>query len=661
MNVLGAPQVIPRTAEVERAASEWHQASIDIGRRLTATAHWADGRCTWLISDSPAAGVVDAARVPAGGLVYQGSAGIALFLAELANLTGDAAAAHTATGAARHALAMGAQLPGRAFGFHTGRVGIAYACARVGRLLDDEAVLDSALDLLVPLQGQEHEDGGIDVIAGAAGAIPALLVLAEWLGKNSLRAMAERLGHHLLTTAVQEPAGWCWTAQPMCDRRLTGYAHGASGAIHAMVELYAATGDGRYRYAAEQGLAYERSFFDARQENWPDFRSRDVSSYYYDHRLPELQAMLRSGWRRERPPLGYMMAWCHGAPGIALARMRAYEVLGAAHLADEARAALRATAQSLPHGPDNGSLCHGTTGNCEPLLEAERLWPGHGWLRPAEDCMRRGLERARTAGHWPSGVADRAADPSLMLGDAGIGLFLLRLANPEVPSVLLVRGDRSRPSNVRDDAGALRRRYVLGYFGRTLGALETQCPGISADALAAQEGRLVSDVAAAARVIEEHVARSPLAERAALEEIWAPERRRYERALAPTPFVETWMTRLARPALDARARVELRFRRSAEAEVVVSPATARDRDERPRKPFVVHQQGTLVHCTPVGDFTALVLEIREPETIASCTDRLMRAVEAPESTRADWLRLVTDQLFAAYERGILELHEEDTP
>src|ERR1700756_4215217 len=110
-----------------------------IGRRVAAAAEWEGDGATWTIMspdrDRPELRVAKAAK--ASGTVYEGTAGIGLFLAELWSATGrsDAELARAALGAIRHALADSAQLPESAYGFHGGRVGIAYAAARIGRLL----------------------------------------------------------------------------------------------------------------------------------------------------------------------------------------------------------------------------------------------------------------------------------------------------------------------------------------------------------------------------------------------------------------------------------------------------------------------------------------------------------------------------------------------
>jgi lantibiotic modifying enzyme len=95
------------------------------------------------------------------------------------------------------------------------------------------------------------------------------------------------------------------------------------------------------------------------------------------------------------------------------------------------------------------SLCHGIAGNAEVLAA------GHGVLTREETAGAEPrssepaglLERAaRACGHrisrrrvgWEEDPDDQ---PGLMLGLAGVGLFLLRLHDPSVPSPLLLRPD----------------------------------------------------------------------------------------------------------------------------------------------------------------------------------------------------------------------------
>jgi lantibiotic biosynthesis protein len=158
-------------------------------------------------------------------------------------------------------------------------------------------------------------------------------------------------------------------------------------------------------------FAYERRWYNAAQANWPDFR--------------------RSGGT-SRTARQFSTAWCHGAPGIALSRLRARHPAPTPEIASELYAALettrRATAAMLNAPETSFCLCHGLTGNAEVLnLCADGAEPSLVW-RVATHCRR--SARAETA---PS----PDAAPGLMLGRSGIGLFYLRLFDPSVPSALL--------------------------------------------------------------------------------------------------------------------------------------------------------------------------------------------------------------------------------
>ena len=96
-----------------------------IGARLVEQALWDGEVCTWTIqkpevqSDRAYEAVPD---IAAGGL-YQGTAGIALFLATLYKHTAEPSLKRTAAGALGHALADASAWAPNSFGFHSGRLG----------------------------------------------------------------------------------------------------------------------------------------------------------------------------------------------------------------------------------------------------------------------------------------------------------------------------------------------------------------------------------------------------------------------------------------------------------------------------------------------------------------------------------------------------------
>jgi hypothetical protein len=127
-----------------------------------------------------------------------------------------------------------------------------------------------------------------------------------------------------------------------------------------------------------------------------------------------------------------------------LSRLRAFQITGDGVHKAEAIAALETTAAVTERALDgrmNFSLCHGVAGNADVLLTGAALFGSE--LPHAATVARlvaaRGIERYAVAESWPSGAG--ASSPALMIGQAGVGHFYLRLARPETPSVLLIDVD----------------------------------------------------------------------------------------------------------------------------------------------------------------------------------------------------------------------------
>ena len=204
--------------------------AVRIARRVAAKAEWSGDAATWTVMspdrENPSLRVAKPAT--ASGTLYEGTSGIALFLVETWAATGktDDDLARTALAAVRYALNEVPQLPESSFGFHGGRVGVAYAAAVVGRHLGRPELLREAEEVLRPMVGKETQDRGMDVIGGAGGAVQALIALSAWLEDAALPLeMAKRLAEHLIDAAEHEPDGWAWgTMRGSSQRHLCGYA-----------------------------------------------------------------------------------------------------------------------------------------------------------------------------------------------------------------------------------------------------------------------------------------------------------------------------------------------------------------------------------------------------------------------------------------------------
>jgi type 2 lantibiotic biosynthesis protein LanM len=372
------------------------------------------------------------AVLPLGTDLYDGLPGVALFLAYLGAISREeryTALAQAALAALRRQLERGRDSLTPVGGF-TGWGGVIYTLTHLAALWEEPALLAEAevvVELLPPLIERDEQ---LDVIGGAAGCLGSLLALHRRAPSAPTLAAAVRCGERLLARAQGQAQGIGWVTPIPAAGPLTGFSHGAAGMAWALLELAALAGGERFRTAALAAIAYERGLFSAEAQNWPDLRDPETAG------------------RGARGRPSFMTAWCHGAPGIGLARLR-----GLPHLDDERTPAEidAALGTTLAHGfGDNHSLCHGDLGNLELLLQASETLAEPRWRAEADRLAATILGDIEREG-WACGLPGRVESPGLMTGLAGIGYGLLRLAEPaRVPAVLVLEPPR--------DSAALRFR-----------------------------------------------------------------------------------------------------------------------------------------------------------------------------------------------------------
>lgn len=395
--------------------------AVQVGDRLSRHALTAEGASTWigLVSQRGERWWIS----PLGPDLYEGVAGIALFLAHLGLVADEKHYVELARGALRTLREQVARDGFReSIGGFAGYGGHVYVMSRLAALLDDASLLSDADMAIRAISSLIDQDTGIDVIAGSAGCIGALLSSYRARPTEETLAAALQCGEKLLASSVETQQGLAWHLDAVSSRPLGGFAHGTAGMSWALLELASATSETRFRDAAIEAIRYDRSLFSPKARNWLDVRD-DVAS-----------ARLSVGTDE-----GTCLAhWCHGAGGIGLSRIRCQRHWDDGAVREEIEDALKAT---IAHGfGSNHCLCHGDFGNLELLAEAQRAFPESRWgsefARVSSDVLASIEERGCITGHVLG-----LESPGLMLGIAGIGYGMLRIVAPErVPSVLLLDG-----------------------------------------------------------------------------------------------------------------------------------------------------------------------------------------------------------------------------
>lgn len=396
-----------------------------IGDRICREALWDADSCYW--SDEVVEvfenGDVSLGSGPVGADIYSGACGIALFLTRLYGLSPREAYRVTAEGAIEYALSqLVAFGPEEHIGFYGGYTGVAYALVEVGEAFANERFAVEGLAKVSQMKEDDPRLHGLDVIFGSAGAIASLLAIFQRHPSQPVLDLACRYGDHLIETAHRTDLGWSWNTigAPNADHKndMVGFSHGTAGIGWALLELSDVTGDNRFRSGAEGAFRYERHWFSPEMENWPDLR---------DYIQPA-----------ERFPV----AWCHGAPGIGLSRLRAYEITRGADYLVEAQAAVRTTIKQMSRPLDGGnySICHGVAGNADVLIYASQMLGDPALRGVADQRGAAGIARyGKGETPWPCGTYSGRETMGLMQGLSGIGYFCLRLYDSDnVPPLTII-------------------------------------------------------------------------------------------------------------------------------------------------------------------------------------------------------------------------------
>jgi lantibiotic biosynthesis protein len=410
-------------------SERFRSAGLALAEGLAAQAVWHEGRCTFHGATAP-----QSLRHPprwrsVGGDVYEGSAGCARFLGRAAAAGAGEGVRRCAHGAIAHALQ---RVEG--WSLFSGAMGSGLVAIELADTADDPGLRAAGLGLVGRASERALADGSpYDLLSGLAGVVLGLLAVATRDPAGPWLERAQRMGERLLGAAVEEaapgedgaPLSWPLARdEPM---RLCGLAHGAAGVALAFEALARQVLGSDWARAARRARAFERLHYSPLHGSWADLRPAEGGDSEAAAGEPS------------RPHL-----WCHGSVGIGAERLLA-RMLDPLTRSDAyaALAGAKLHAQVLlagPRGPGagdalNASLCHGLAGLIDLFIDAWRWSGDSSWMALAEALGDLMIDDARRQEGWRCGVPGGWAAPGLLLGHAGIGWALLRLADPEgVPS-----------------------------------------------------------------------------------------------------------------------------------------------------------------------------------------------------------------------------------
>jgi len=453
--------------------------AVAIGERLLAKRVFArDGGFTWLGLTGYGTAANPLRTVKLGPYLYDGTAGVALFLAAMERIFGGSGYGEAALRALvplRRKMSELIADPERRdrlpmpIGGLIGIGSLIYSFLKIGEWLGEPELAQEGHQLTLFLTPERIAlDERVRIQTGSAGAILALLALdsrhpePNQAGRRPLSIAAECAAHLLDQRIPHETGPRVWRLSP--DKPPLGdFGYGTAGIVYALLRLNEREPNGEIRQAVEEGLAFINSLYSPEHESWRDVRAdfealhggpeagtwRDWWASGAQDPMTQLNDRSRD---QDRDPLSggsresFPSSWCHGSAGIALGGVAALDLSPSPGLrAQEVIRALERLRRQVevPRFAEQGAddLCCGHMGRIEVLLEAALRLQNPRLLDTARSLATRLVLRGRTDGRYRISAArgSRAYSPALFQGEAGIGYTLLRLARPEsLPCLLLL-------------------------------------------------------------------------------------------------------------------------------------------------------------------------------------------------------------------------------
>jgi lantibiotic modifying enzyme len=356
--------------------------------------------------------------------LYSGVPGVVLFFLQATPPTGAPAYLEQARGGADFLLARMSTVGGT--GLYEGLSGIGFALEETFKATQDEKYRRGFLDALDRIRaGAKAAGSGIewspttDIISGGAGTGLFLLYAYRETGDRAWLDLAAEAGSRLAELGRPENGGLKWAMDPSFPRLMPNFSHGTAGIAYFLAALYKETKRPEFLEAALAGAKYLLSVANTEGE-----------SCFVFHDEPDNTGL-------------YYLGWCHGPVGTARLFFLLSEVTGDRTWLDWVRKSANGLLKSgipeqeTPGFWNNAGICCGLAGVGEFFLDLYRALGDPAYLAFSKRVAGRLLAKATIVDlrmFWVQAEHRTRPDylfaqTGYMQGAAGIGTFLLRLAD----------------------------------------------------------------------------------------------------------------------------------------------------------------------------------------------------------------------------------------
>lgn len=359
--------------------------------------------------------------------IYMGNSGIGIFLLELWDISRETKykihAEKIANWLQKHNPKIGREHP--LPGLYFGEAGVGLFYLYLYKMTNNDNYLKEAekkSDLVSKIPCTSA-----DIMVGYAGVGLFHLFLARTTTNNVFYERAKEAAEKILDDVNVEGGGYKWKTlsihEKSSDTEYLGFAHGSAGIAYFLLELYK----------------------DTKIECFLNFATK-IADWLFTLSHPVLSDGTGLNWPETENGDRLGVFWCHGAVGIGTMFLEAFNVTKDTKYLE----VIRAVARTVCFGGKwvGTTQCHGLAGNCEFLIDTYQTTGEKKYLEWGYQLGKLLLNFAINDGDrykWQSERPD-VFTYDYMVGQAGIGSCLLRLAYPDLQKGIL----KKFPSNKYD-------------------------------------------------------------------------------------------------------------------------------------------------------------------------------------------------------------------
>ncbi|MBX7047406.1 MAG: hypothetical protein K1X86_16380 [Ignavibacteria bacterium] len=335
------------------------------------------------------------------------------------------------------------------YAFLTGRLGVAFVLHEAHKVSPKKKYMAYAFKVCKEsVKFSEYPNYCYDYINGISGVLLCLTYLFKETSQNFLLEIINRFTKILMQGTKFHKYGVFWDYNFDAKLPLCGLAHGNSGIGLILYEVGKYFNNKALQELGINAIKYEDRFYDKNLHNWEDLRNVDL----FDKDTEYKNQKIRENDLKIFSTKNFMNAWCHGAIGIGLARLKFFQLSDDKSYLKDINKVIKLV-KSLEKNSNyyTCTLCHGELGNSLFMLKANTILQDGKYINIAQNFCIKSIDNLKQTGVYHSGFTTSGdkQDLSLFNGIAGIcyqyinvlqndiinndDVFLLSLQNSTAP------------------------------------------------------------------------------------------------------------------------------------------------------------------------------------------------------------------------------------